>query len=558
MILSRITKKESKTAVIKVFGGLDRRDKISDSSLSEMTNMSAEAIPALSPRRARSHIADVSGATAIVAPEYTGGALTSFTGVRGNKFYYNGTAVGGTLTNGEKSIADFNGKICIFPDKVYYDYVPSPDDGSVAASLVSMEKAIDVTGPVFYSSKNDTTGEYTAYISKSGAEFDSNFEVGDSIVISGCKTTQNNTRSIESRRDYAADDEIVSAVADSVSANRIDLILYNKRGERVCFKSATESGSITLKKAVPDMNFICVHNNRLWGTAASGEYIYASKLGDCTNFNSFQGLSDDSWYSYVATGGDFTGICSYRMAVVAFKRNCIHHVYGDAPVNFSIPKQTFGGCIDGRSICEIQGVLYYLAQDGFYAYTGGEPYAVAPQLKLKYSSCAGGTDGRHYYAAAKCDNDSCDVLVYTPSLNVWVREDDTPFEDFCSYNGSVYGIADGEMWRLDCGGEEQFSWSVVSKRFTYDMIEHKGLSCLRIRAELEPNVYADVSVSLDGKEFTNFGRISNNENQKKFSVWRIPIRFGKCNSFRIQLNGVGAAVIHDIEITSHNGGKIYG
>ena len=377
MILPRITKKESKTAVIKVFGGLDRRDKISDSSLSEMTNMSAEAIPALSPRRARSHIADVSGATAIVAPEYTGGALTSFTGVRGNKFYYNGTAVGGTLTDGEKSIADFNGKICIFPDKVYYDYVPSSDDGSVATSLVSMEKAIDVTGPVFYSSKNDTTGEYTAYISKSGAEFDSNFEVGDSIVISGCKTTQNNTRSIESRRDYAADDEIVSAVADSVSANRIDLILYNKRGERVCFKSATESGSITLKKAVPDMNFICVHNNRLWGTAASGEYIYASKLGDCTNFNSFQGLSDDSWYSYVATGGDFTGICSYRMAVVAFKRNCIHHVYGDAPVNFSIPKQTFGGCIDGRSICEIQGVLYYLAQDGFYAYTGGEPYAVA-------------------------------------------------------------------------------------------------------------------------------------------------------------------------------------
>ena len=90
------------------------------------------------------------------------------------------------------------------------------------------------------------------------------------------------------------------------------------------------------------------------------------------------------------------------------------------------------------------------------------------------------------------------------------------------------------------------------------MIEHKGLSCLRIRAELEPNVYADVSVSLDGKEFTDFGRISNNENQKKFSVWRIPIRFGKCNSFRIQLNGVGAAVIHDIEITSHNGGKIYG
>lgn len=558
MILPRITKKENTTAVIKVFGGLDRRDKISDSSLSQMTNISAEAIPALSPRRARGHIADVSGATAIVAPEYTGGALTSFTGVRGNRFYYNGTCISGTLSDGKKSIADFNGKICIFPDKVYYDYIPSSKDGSVSSSLVSMEKTMNVTGAVFSSSKNDTTGDYSAYISANGAGFDSSFEVGDSIVISGCAAARNNTRSIESRRDYAGDDEIVSAVADAVAPGRIDLILYNKRGERICFKPVTESGSITLKKAVPDMNFICVHNNRLWGTAASGEYIYASKLGDCTNFNSFQGLSDDSWYSYVATGGAFTGICSYRMAVVAFKRNCIHHVYGDAPVNFSIPKQTYGGCVDGRSICEIQGVLYYLAQDGFYAYTGGEPYSIAPQLKLKYSSCAGGTDGRHYYAAAKREDGSFDVLVYTPSVNVWVREDDTPFEDFCSYNGSVYGIADGEMWRLDCGGDEQFSWSVVSKRFTYDMIEHKGLSCLRIRAELDPNAHADVSVSLDGKDFAGCGRIDGIPNQKKFSVWRIPIRFGKCDSFRIQLNGTGRAVIHDIEITSHNGGKIYG
>ena len=495
MLLPNIKTKEPAAVQLKIFGGLDRRDKISDASFTEMENMSADSAPALAPRPARCEIATVPGAENIIAPQYTDGALNSFTGVRDNHFYYNGVQIQGTLSEGKKSIADFNGKICIFPDKVYYDYIPSPDSGEVSDSLTSMESTMTLNGAVFYSSKNELSGEYTAYISSSGTSFAESFKVGDSLVISGCSKEKNNTHILESRLDRAADDDIVSAVVSAAQTGKIYLQLYNKHGEKVCFVSATETGSITLKKAIPDMDHICVHNNRLWGTASSGEYIYASKLGDCTDFNSFAGLSTDSWYSYVATGGDFTGICSYRTAVVAFKRNYIHHVYGDAPVNFSIPKQTFGGCIDGRSICEIGGVLYYLAPDGFRAYSGGEPYDISPQLNLKYSSCAAGTDGIHYYASAFLDDGTCDVLVYTPEKNIWVREDSTPFADFCSFNGCVYGIADGKMWCLGCGGSEGFTWSAVSKRFTYDMINHKGLSCMWIRADMDSGAEMSVYIS---------------------------------------------------------------
>ena len=555
MLLPNIKTKESAAAQLKIFGGLDRRDKISDTSFTEMENMSADSAPALAPRSARCEIAEVPGAESITAPQYTDGALSSFTGVRENHFYYNGVQIKGVLSDGQKSIADFNGKICIFPDKVYYDYIPSPDSGEVSDSLTSMESTMTLNGAGFYSSKNELSGEYTAYISSSGTSFAESFKVGDSLVISGCSKEKNNTHILESRLDRAADDDIVSAVVSAAQTGKIYLQLYNKHGEKVCFVSATETGSITLKKAIPDMDHICVHNNRLWGTASSGEYIYASKLGDCTDFNSFAGLSTDSWYSYVATGGDFTGICSYRTAVVAFKRNYIHHVYGDAPVNFSIPKQTFGGCIDGRSICEIGGVLYYLAPDGFRAYSGGEPYDISPQLNLKYSSCAAGTDGIHYYASAFLDDGTCDVLVYTPEKNIWVREDSTPFADFCSFNGCVYGIADGKMWRLGCGGSEGFTWSAVSKRFTYDMINHKGMSCMWIRADMGSGAEMSVYISADGGEFVSCGAICGSEG---FSVYRIPVRFKKCNSFRIKLVGHGKAIIHDIEITSHNGGRVYG
>lgn len=555
MSLPRLESRENSKAQLKVFAGLDRRDKIADSSLTEMVNMSPSAIPSLTPREGRKLIVSADGATALCAPEYTGGEMTSFTGVRNGVFYYCGTAAEGEpLSDGEKSIADFNGKICIFPDKVYYDYLPNPDTGVVENKLVSMEKTVSVTGAVFKSSYNQITGEYSAYITASGANFDENFAIGDSLIISGCSNTHNNTKLVQSRKEFAEEEDIVSVVASAVSKNRLDVLLYNKSGKKVQFKNMKEYSSVTVKIAVPDMDYICVHNNRLWGTAVSGECIYASKLGDCTNFYSYQGLSDDSWYSLIGTGGGFTGICSYRTAVVAFKRNCIHHVYGDAPVNFSIPKQTFGGCIDGRSICELGGVLYYLADSGFMAYSGGEPYDISPQLKLKYIACAAGCDGRHYYASAVREDGKRDVLVYTPEADVWTREDDTPFEGFCTYNGDVYGIAGGKLWKMN-GGDEKFGWCVVSKRFTYDMMEHKGLSCMWIRADLSDSAVVRVYTSRDGGDFELCGTLCGGGG---FSVYRVPVRFGKCSSFRVMLEGEGCAVIHDIEISTHNGGRVYG
>ena len=35
---------------------------------------------------------------------------------------------------------------------------------------------------------------------------------------------------------------------------------------------------------------------------------------------------------------------------------------------------------------------------------------------------------------------------------------------------------------------------------------------------------------------------------------RIPIRFSKCDSFRIMLEGVGDAVVHELELITYTGG----
>ena len=547
---SKSIDKTKKVDVLNFFG-YDQRDKIDDRQMSSMYNMSSDSIPAMAPRKPRLHICSVDNITAMCKPEYSPGELSAFTGVAGGYFYYNGQAVTNMkLSDSEKSIADFNGNICIFPDKVYYRYLPDPNTGEIKSELQKMGKSITLSDVKMYSYLNSITGEYTAYIQKSGAGFDDVFSVGDSIVISGCTDKHNNTVVIENRHEYAASDSIVSVVVNEVSDSKLSLLMYTKDGKFALFNNATNTTAITAEVRIPDMNHVCVHNNRLWGTSENGEYIYASKLGNCFNFNSFQGLSDDSWFSEIGTEGGFTGITSYRTAVVAFKQNYIHHVYGDAPTNFSIPKQTFGGAIDGRSIVEIGGVLYYMAADGFYEYTGGEPEKISGCIKTLYKSCSAGTDGKRYYACAGKTDGTVELLVFDTEYGVWHKEDNTDFIAFVKHNEFLYGATNSDMYKFGEGNED-VSWCVVSKKFTLDDIDFKGVNAVYIRMEAPDNTKVDVYTSCDEQDFVLMGEIEGSG----FLTYRVPVRFGKCDSFRIMLDGVGHAVVHDMEIVTYTGGR---
>ncbi len=555
MILPPFSAQENKSVQVLQFKGLDLREKAGNGFLVSSQNLSADAYPALVPRKPRQKVAEAEGISAICPPEYTGELLTAFTGVCQGRFYYQGEEIGGaTLLDGEKSIADFNGKLCIFPDKLYYDYLPDPDTGAVSKALSPMERTMELSGAQFYSSYDTITGAYTAYIQKTNEDF-SGFQPGDSVCISGCAAEENNTYILDSRKSFADADAIVSAVVESVSGSRLNLLLFNKQGGYTTFKNATESGTITIKVSIPDMNHVCVHHNRLWGTGKNGEYLYASKLGDCMNFHSFQGLSEDSWYGRIGTPGEFTGICSYRSAVVAFKRECIHHVYGDAPRNFSMPKQTLGGCVDGRSIAELSGVLYYLSPAGFSVYSGGEPYCISHQLGEKnYCKAAAGSDGRRYIVAAYTETGECDVLVYDPACGAWYREDDTPYLGFLTMGGRLYGATANAVWAFR-HGEERVAWSMTTTPMTYTSMHHKGVNCLWIRLELLENASVTVEISHDGGEFIRCGELSTGSG---FGVRRIPVRFRNCDSFQLRISGRGNVVLHDLEITTHQGGKTYG
>lgn len=537
-----------------VFGGYDQREKAAAGTFCEMTNMSSEHVPCLSPRAPRAVIANQNNIRALCMPAYSEEEWKGFTGVAGNTFYFRGKAVNSQTLSSDfpKSIVDFNGNICIFPDKLYYCYLKDAESGTVKHELQSMEKTLTLSHVRLYSQYDDLTGEYSAYLEKSGAGFDSVFRSGDSIVMSGCSSyPQNNTVVLEEKDSFAEPTKIVSVVVDSVTSDRLTVRLYSRSNRLLTFTgSGKTEAAMTLRRAIPDFSHVCVHNNRLWGAAENGGFIYASAVGDCFNFHTFQGLESDSWYSEIGTGGKFTGIASYRTAVVAFKQEYIHHIYGETPSNFSIPKQLQGGCADGASIVELDGMLYYLGSRGFYSYGGGQPQKISDSVVTEYVSAQAGTDGVKYYACAKRTDGTTDLLVFDPRYHIWHREDSTPFVAFARRGRVLYAATAAQVMRFS-DGEEIVEWSATTTPITQDSFSHLGIHTAFLRLKMAKDSEAAIYVSEDGNPF----RLCAIVRGDGFFVRRVPVRFQGGDSYQVRVSGKGNVLLYGLETHLHRGGR---
>ena len=126
-------------SVVSTFGGINRRARIGDGECADMQNMSSDAYPLLSPRKAR--IVAQKQLTATKTETVKGDAGTEetvettvhknlngilgdvgFCAVWGTDFYYLGKKIGGiSLIDGEKRLVAFGANILIYPDQKYYN-----------------------------------------------------------------------------------------------------------------------------------------------------------------------------------------------------------------------------------------------------------------------------------------------------------------------------------------------------------------------------------------------------------------------------------------------------
>ena len=341
--------------------------------------------------------------------------------------------------------------------------------------------------------------------------------MGDTIEISGCSVNPENNKSI-----------IIRAIEDKV------LKFYENS-----FTAGKETGKVTIKRSVPDLDFICENNYRLWG--CSGNTIYGSKYSDPLNFQSFDNSTGDSYNIEVGTDGDFTGCIPFGNYICFFKEDVLHKLYGTKPANYQLLTSNIFGVQAGceKSMCIINETLFYLGRNGVYAFTGGVPELVSANFGTKrFTHGCAGSDGKKYYLSMRSGTEK-GIFTFDVSRNIWLKEDNVKAVDFADIEGHLYFISeDNNMYKVDVEDSESnevIEWGATFCPFNETVNERKGYSKMSMRVELEKGSWIKVEVKADNELWKEAYTTHN----KAAGTIVIPIHPNRCDSFKVRLTGKG-------------------
>lgn len=318
---------------------------------------------------------------------------------------------------------------------------------------------------------------------------------------------------------------------------------------------------VSFKRTVPNMDFVIECGNRLWGCyygqSEDGKIlneIYASKLGDFKNWRTYQGLSTDSYAASRGSDGPWTGAIAMNNYPLFFKRNCLEKIYISASGAHQIATTKMPGVQPGswRSMQIVDGVLFYLSDNGVMVYDGSMPDRISEDLgDIKYKNGVGGKLADSYYLSVTAQDGSCDLFHLDIGKGMWHREDGLRLVQTADRGDVLYWLTEdgqlmtpGTMAEQDEGLEEEdFVWEIVSGAIGYQRAEQEYLLRLIPRIKLEPGGSVRVHVMYDDNG--TWQRVGCIEGNSTHSV-TIPVKTRRCDHFRIKLSGIGGATLYSI------------
>ncbi len=330
------------------------------------------------------------------------------------------------------------------------------------------------------------------------------------------------------------------------------------------FPSAHVS-NVRFRRAVPDLDRVCVNGDRVYGIA--GQDAYVSAAGSALDFYS-RGAADgsDPVVLHTDTEGVFTACASWQGYVIFFKADRICKLVGSRSDSFTL-HDTLAVGIPARladTLCEVGGGLYYCADGGVYRYRGQQPERIAPAGETVTDGC-GGTDGHAYYLAVESGDGDWRQYLYEPDVGDWYAEDDVHPTGMIYRDGFLcLQDSDGYIWLTSsdgrgtgCSFDERQVRGEVESSLTLapdyglqpDGCRLTGL-CIRASgaagATLEMLAdYADGQTGKDavGTEEVSLGRFRGKMTDR---LLRIPVAPRLCDGVRLRLSMTGAWVIHSV------------
>lgn len=405
------------------------------------------------------------------------------------------------------------------------------------------------------------------------------FSPGDGVRFSGFdKDNEEDARILKEVFDDNIDRPIyVEKIVEN--ENDVGIVLKISPKLKIVDNSGINTESeIVIETIVPKMDYVIESGNRLWGCRYgennNGDVvneIYASKLGDFKNWETFAGVSTDSYAASLGSDGAFTGATTYLGYPLFFKQNCIHTVYGNFPAQYQIQTTECRGVQQGceKSLVTLDGALLYKAVGGVCAYTGSLPTEIGSQLNekgIQFTDAIAGTYHHKYYLAMK-DSEKGDgkhwLYVYDTNKGLWHKESPIDIARFCEvsaagvselyyYNGSdlqIHQIIGNE----NTTNEDKVGWYAETGIMGCSSPDKKYISRLSLRLSMGIGTRVYVSAEYDSSGVWEQIAVIVGS---KLGTFTIPIRPKRCDHLRLRLEGDDEVKIYSISKTMEQGSDV--
>ena len=579
--------------LIDVFRGYNHNLRIGDGEFYEMTNLSSNDYPILSPRPLRGIYATPSAPQGMIAKD----ALCY---VDGGDFFINEKRIpmGLTIDDAPKTLISMGAYVIIMPDKQYINTANINDHDYI-------EKYVLTTGTVTFSLCQADGNAYSdVAIQDTEPESPKNFDywLDTSSVPNGLKQYSSTSKmwvSIATTYIKIAatgigepfnegDGVTISGVTDAALSDLNTTMIIQAKGDNyivvkgIINKVITQDTPVCVSRWMPDFDFLIESENRLWGCkygvvymgkvydTVKGEVrnnyssepvneIYASKLGDFKNWNCFMDISTDSYSVTVGTDGQFTGAVTHLGYPLFFKENCMHKIYGNYPANYQVLTTACRGVQKGcsRSLAIVNEKLYYKARSGVCSYDGSLPVEVSAALgDVAYGDAVAGSIGNKYYISMKDNGGKFHLFVYDTAKGMWHREDDTEAVQFCNCRGDLYYI-DRDYNQIktvkgttDVKEGKTIKWEAVTGLIGTSSPDKKYISRLDVRMSLTygARVFFFIQYDSSGEWEQLFSKVGTS-----LQSFPVPIKPRRCDHLRLKIMGEGDAKIFSICKTIEQG-----
>lgn len=567
MELPGIKKTESEDIYIKSFKGLGCYEGAEPDRFRNLLNMTGESYPAMSSRASRrtvdtggDRVYNIAALDILYDGKIIKDALVTYTGNRLKAYFDGGSgfsfhtlmATSGAMTEGEKQLVVSGTRLYFFPDGFCVDLMNTNDRFLLG---YTRSQGLGSDGEYYYElcltrcdadGNADENGEYGKVecccynLNSDGTKGTLREKMSVNAAIK-----PNDTVEIKGFGNKALDGWYNIATIDR---ERLYYII------KCPYSSTANVGEYRISRKIPSMDYIIACQGRLWGCrygldegGKSVNEIYASALGDPTNWYRYDGKNSDSWCGEISTGGAFTGAAVLGGRPIFFKEDAVIKIFGSRPGDFTVTETKNLGAEtgSGNSIVYADNGLYYKSLNGIVRYDGTLPKKLSQVLgSAKYTDAIAEMLDSKYYVSMKSAGGERRLYVYDTVRGIWNVEDDPGIKAMCRCGRTLYMLcSDGESSRILASGdvldgavEEKQPWSFETVDIWRKRSDGKYVAAVSLDMSLDIGASAEIQISYDGERCRYTEEVLRGVGD---TITSVKIRPGRCNYFRIRVSGRG-------------------